>query len=217
MTPIIQELQSEAQANQAANQAASQAQQSWLQQAMQAMQDAFTTQGQQMQSQAQAAQSSLAAILAQDQSSLASQTQRAQSIGVATGGIGPVATPTASNVSAWATSLGIPLSWAQQYLSQGGTMGAGLGPLQAFLDSKGYRNQDGSLNLVPAAVRAAGSQTGAYVAGGHPASAASPAGGGTWNGQSDAQIQQLFRNTYGPNWQTQWNQQHAAAVAKNGG
>jgi hypothetical protein len=50
-----------------------------------------------------------------------------------------------------------------------------------------------------------------YVAGTQPATASSPAGGGIWAGLNDAQTASLFQATYGNNWQSVWQQQHAAA------
>jgi hypothetical protein len=77
----------------------------------------------------------------------------------------------------------------------------------------------GTVN-VPAAVAAAGSRSGSYVAGTQPATWSNPAGGGTWNGQTDTQIQQNFIAAAGGDVakaQAMWQAQHAAEVAANGG
>lgn len=64
---------------------------------------------------------------------------------------------------------------------------------------------------------AGGYQSQTYVAGRAPATAASPAGGGTYAGLNDTQTAALFQATYGSNWQSVWASQHAAEVSKNGG
>lgn len=71
----------------------------------------------------------------------------------------------------------------------------------------------GSQRADPSVLKAVGASSSGptYVAGTHPASASSPAGGGVYQGLNDQQTAQLFQKTYGDNWQQVWQQQHAAA------
>ena len=123
-------------------------------------------------------------------------------------------------VEQWAQNLDIPLSWAQQYLQSGGSMSSPLTSLNRWLDQQGYRNPStGALNTISPAVVQQGTSGGTqtYVPGSAPATASHPAGpGGVWKGSTGSQIRNLFRSTYGSNWRTIWQQQHAAQVAKYG-
>ena len=147
----------------------------------------------QMQAEEQAFQNSLLSV------------QRANGI-VPSGAAAPSLAQGAQDVANWAKGLGIDVSVAQAYVNaHNGQEAPDIPTLNAWLASNHidptmsiqanqYKQQQGS----------------GYQAGSQPASASSPAGGGLWKGQTDQQIQKLFQDTYGSNWQQVWNQQHAA-------
>ena len=212
-----QALQSQSQQEQASIAALMQQEQAASQQQIQQEQAVNQSYLQKLQQAGSSATSQLQSALAQAIASL--QTQQGVQPASANQASVPYSPQTSisSAAATFAKNLGIPEEWAQQYLNSGHTASEPLSTLQAWLNSMGYRNPStGALNLISPAVQAAGSRYGAYVPGNQPASPQHPAGGGLWNGMSDTQIQQLFQRTYGSNWQTVWQQQHQAALAKYG-
>lgn len=114
---------------------------------------------------------------------------------------------TATEIANWAAGLGINVQTAAQAVQGlgGNIHNISLQQLDSWLATNHI-----DPTLSPAANQYKAQQGSGYQPGSAPATASNPAGGGLWKGQTDQQIQQLFQNTYGPNWKAIWTQQHNA-------